>query len=387
MSKVHNASLRLVELLLKMLPLKQQVMFTSFGGQYNDNPKYISQKLHEMHPEIKQVWIISDRCHEKELLPSYIETVPLDSFVSVFEKCRSKVIVDNGAGWCLVKSHNIIYRLLKKENQFNISTWHGSPIKRVGADSLDALGWTVENMFTTSDVIIAGCKYVKSVFESAFLKLIPVKLTGTPRNDVLFNQDKQLILQIKKKLGLNEKCKYVLIAPTYRNNPEDSGVNQLKMMKPNKLISVLENKFGGTWKIILRAHNVVLDKMNKSGVIDGNTIIDGNKFDDMAEYLIACDALITDFSGALFDNALTNKPCFLFAHDYKHYSESERGLYIDIDKLPYPFSENVDELYDSISQYDDKINEIKCKEFLDYIGNVEDGSASERLVRIIIQHL
>ena len=31
-------------------------VFTSFGGHYSDNPKYISQKLHEISPETKIVW-------------------------------------------------------------------------------------------------------------------------------------------------------------------------------------------------------------------------------------------------------------------------------------------------------------------------------------------
>lgn len=379
--------LRAAEVVMNFLPLRKQIIFTSFGGQYNDNPKYISIKMHEMRPDIKQIWIISSRCHEEELIPEYIQKVKINSFKATLKKCTSKILVDNGAGWVLVKSDKKIYGMLKRKKQFNISTWHGSPIKRIGADSLDSGDWNDKNMYSSSDILISGCEYVKTVFESAFLKKIPILLTGTPRNDILFSESKDIKINIRHKLHLDEDTFYLLFAPTYRNNPEDSGITQMNILNPVKLIQCFEKKFGGKWKIILRAHNVVLDKMNKIGLIDGNNIIDGNEFDDMAEYLVASDALISDFSGAIFDYALTNKPCFLFAHDREHYINAERGLYIELNKLPYCFAESEEDLLLSIMNYDEKEVERKRLEFLNYIGNVEQGDASERITNLIIERL
>ena len=34
-------------------------VFTSFNGRYSDSPKAISQRLHELAPEIPIIWLVS----------------------------------------------------------------------------------------------------------------------------------------------------------------------------------------------------------------------------------------------------------------------------------------------------------------------------------------
>ncbi len=64
-------------------------------------------------------------------------------------------------------------------------------------------------------------------------------------------------------------------------------------------------------------------------------VINGNLHDDMAEYLAVADALITDYSGSVFDFALTGKPGFLYTPDKDHYINDERGVYLELEQLPY----------------------------------------------------
>ena len=49
------------------IPIKKNVVcFDSFGGQYNDNPKYVSEELHRQCPNITIVWNHSGKGKEEQ---------------------------------------------------------------------------------------------------------------------------------------------------------------------------------------------------------------------------------------------------------------------------------------------------------------------------------
>ncbi len=183
--------------------------------------------------------------------------------------------------------------------------------------------------------------------------------------------------------------KIILYAPTYRNNPECSGVDQMKSFDFSKLFSVLNKRFGGDWIFVFRLHNMVLLKIDIDSLLNeySDLIINGNQFDDMAEYLLVSDVLLADYSGCVFDVALTQKPCFLYALDREHYEQEERGLYFPIEKFPYSFADSFERLIIDISNYDENEIDLKRQEFLNYIGNIEDGKASERIVDHLIKRV
>ena len=226
---------------------------------------------------------------------------------------------------------------------------------------------------------------VKEIFENAFINCMPVKLLGTPRTDILFDRDENRKKRIKEKLGLPIEKKVVLYAPTYRNNPDDSGITQLKLIEIDKLLEELKSKFDGDWVFVFRLHNMVLLKIDVNQLYRkyGDLVINGNSFDDMAEYLYCADVLISDYSGCVFDIALTSKPCFLFAHDRKHYEDVERGVYFSINEFPYTFSDTFDDLVSCIQNYNYLDADAKRKDFLLKIGNIEDGKASERILNLL----
>ena len=55
-------------------------------------------------------------------------------------------------------------------------------------------------------------------------------------------------------------------------------------------------------------------------------IYNGNYGNDMTEYLIVSDVLITDYSSSMFEFIITGKPCFLFCPDLDNYEKNERGF-------------------------------------------------------------
>ena len=71
-------------------PLEKKVVFDSFKGrQYSDNPRAISEKLHELYPEYKQVWALTkEKINEPGLLPDYVKAYPAQSWKSGWHSFR-----------------------------------------------------------------------------------------------------------------------------------------------------------------------------------------------------------------------------------------------------------------------------------------------------------
>ena len=358
------------------------VLFDSFWGQYNDNPKYISEKLHQLAPDIKIVWAVSEK-KSRETIPEYAVPVKYGSTEYYKYRYSAEVLVDNYTG-IMGKMGNLdVSKFLRSKKHLRISTWHGTPLKRIDRDIQSR---KTAGIARVSDYLIAGCRYTAKILNNAFCDNYPVMLTGTPRNDILFRDDIDSDF-IRTKLKIPPDKRIVLYAPTFRDNIEAYRKMQMDSSGIKLLLAGLSEKFGGEWVFVSRAHQAIFLEVGEGKQGDSGVILDGNVGDDMAEYLSVSDVLITDYSGSLFDFALTGKPCFLYAPDREHYENKERGFYMDYDSLPFPISYTVDKLLKDVNCFDNKQYGKDVGLFLKSIGNVEDGRASERIALDIIRFI
>ncbi len=359
-----------------LAPLKKDtIFFQSFGGQYNDNPKYISEYLHEHYPNYKLVWGIDEKKCNISDIPKYIKIVKMNSIEYYKYAVRSKVVVENMngiVGFVSEKSRKILPKLFKRKNQLNISTWHGIPLKYIGLDEIKDKNKDIKYIYTSSDYISSGSSYSYEIFKKSFYPT-KIKNNGSPRVDILFEKNNDNLKNLKLKLGIPYYKKVVLYAPTFRNTAKESGIVQLNEMDIPRLLECLKNRFGGEWCFVFRAHHVVLTEV-KLEKLDDNIIL-GFDHDDMNEYMAITDVLITDYSGCMFDYMLTKRPCFLYTNDKKDYIMNNRKLYFDMKTLPYESVCTPDELYRAITNY--KHNEKIIESFLNKIGNNEDGKSSK----------
>lgn len=369
------------------MPIKKKsVYFLGLGGQYCDNVKYISQKLHTKLPEIIIFWSISEKCKGK--LPFYIRPVRENSLTALKLRFSSQVVVDCDMGITIPYYLSIFKGIIKRKKQLTISTWHGTPLKKILVDDIASKCRYPSRRRLLSDFIIAGCSFTASTLIKSIQGnyKYPVYLTGTPRNDILFSSNMKYKSFLKEKLTLPQSKRVILFAPTFRDAVELSGTSQMKELNIPLILEQCSERFGGEWVFVLRVHHKVILSINSS-VYKAPDIIDGNKGDDMAEYLVCTDILITDYSGSMFDFALTGRPCFLFAPDREHYEREERGFYLDYDSLPFPKAYTNTELLEQISIFDCDLYKKNIEKFLDDIGNVEDGNASERIAKCIVHFM
>lgn len=366
---------------------RNTVFFDSFLGQYNDNPKYVSELLHKRRPDIEIVWTVSERGRERP--PAYVKCVSYHSREYFDYMNNAAVVVDNHMG---LRSFGFIPGkkpflswIVKKRNQLCISTWHGTPLKKIGRDTICR---SVDLFCSSTQYCIAGNKYAEKAIGNAFCVGGKMRMYGTPRNDIFFQKDVD-IEKLKSKLKLPMNRGILLFAPTFRDSVNMSGIEQLKRLNITKLLGELETKFGRAFVFVFRVHHSVANKIDEEKLLEeyGDTVIDGNIGDDMAEYLLCSDILLTDYSSSFFDFALTKRPCFLYAPDLEKYENVERGMYMDFKALPFPKAVTAEDLLNQIHSFSEKEYQRGVEKFLIDIGNMEDGRASERIVNDILEYL
>ena len=384
----------------KFTPIKKDVIvFTSFNGHYSDSPKYISQKIHEIDNSLKIVWLVEKKYLSD--LPEYVIGVDIkDEKTCKRYLCAAHVLVDNVyAGKETSLSSNgiiskILYKFLtwlkKKKNQLVFTTWHGTPLKKMGRDQI---GNCVNDFACPNTTMILGNQFTLDIMQRLTFGKIDMQLIGCPRNDLLFEKAEEA--DYKNKLGLPADKKVVLFAPTFRNDGKDcdgknvmrSGINQLNSMDVDKLLSALSEKFGGEWVLVCRFHYhvekmVEWDNLNKKY---NNRIINGNKYDDMAEYLAASDLLITDASSSMFDYMHTEKPCLLYFPDLDNYKNKERGFYVDVEELPFACSVDFDGLVSDIENFDSEKYVAGINLLKDKFGYVDSINSAEEVAKYIVE--
>ena len=132
----------------------------------------------------------------------------------------------------------------------------------------------------------------------------------------------------------------------------------------------------------IRLHPVVAEA--SKGMKRPDYIIDASDYPDSQELVATLDVMITDYSSIMFEPAFVRKPVFLFAPDKKEYINGERKLLIDYDSLPFPIAESNDELAKNIKTYNKEEYVRKVDEFMKKYGVHEDGHASERAAKFIL---
>lgn len=367
------------DIMFHLLPTKKQILFVCFEGrQYGDNPRAIAEYIHSVRPDIELVWDMSENMDERKI-PTYFKKVRHNSIKYAWVKNRSKIIVGNGAGVMLMQLDgikNVLRPFIKKKKQFEIATWHGTPLKYSGAD-IPGSTYTAQGLVTSADVFISGSDFETDIYRKCFFDIFPIDKLGHSRNDILHHPDKE---NLKKKLGIPVNKKVLLYAPTFRaENIEMSGVKQLESLKHGEVFNALSSKFGGDWVVVYRFHNLVCQDKRIKSLSDDGCFINGNQFDDMAEYLSVADLLVTDYSSSFFDIVTIKKKCILWVPDADEYLK-DRGLYLDFYNMPFPHAVSYDEFINAICCFDIDKYHLELKSFEEELGLLNDGNSTKRLV-------
>lgn len=362
---------------MKIVP--NRIVFGTFQNCYTCNCKYIADEILRRGLDYELIFLVNgDAFYHKEKynIPDGVKLVLRGSLASYFALGTAKFWVDNALN-CIWKE------IPKKPEQIYIDTWHGSlGIKRLGGEKR----WIklAEHSADFIDYFLTDSVFEEEVFHTSFWPHVEQLKFGHPRNDILFSKEKMSELRDKvyKFYKIEPHVKTVLYAPTFRDNKSDVSAIKIDCIK---LKETLEKKFGGEWKVIVKAHmhnrhNAALRHM----FANRDSIIDASDYIDMQELIAAADVGITDYSSWIFDFVLKGAPAFIYARDIKQYINS-RGFFYPLDQTPFSIAETDEELSGNIMNFDSEAYAKAVKAFLDDKQCYENGHAAERTVDFICE--
>ena len=372
--------------LFSKLPIKEKtILYESFlGRNYSDSPKAIFNYMMENEPKKwEHVWILNDKEiveNEPEFKQSNVKIIRRFSWQYFLYVTISKYFVLN------MRQPKWLY---KKPEQILLSTWHGTPLKKLVFDMENVTSANKnykKDFYIQSrnwDYLIAANKYSEDIFNSAFMYPRENILTyGYPRNDILTNHTEDYKIKIKEKLGLPIDKKVILYAPTWRDD-QYHGPGQYKFLLQLDL-NRLREELNDEYVIALRMHYFISDNLDLSE-FEGFAF-DFSKYNDINDLYISSDILITDYSSVFFDFANLQKPILFYTYDLDKYKDVLRGFYIDMEKdLPGPLLFDSEQVIDSIKHIDSVKRNYKEKydKFYNTFCKLEDGKATERVVKTV----
>ena len=345
------------------------VLFDSWRGSYSDNPRAISEKLHELKPELRQVWVAGDAA--TELIPAWAGAVPPGSRAYLAALGRAAYVVGNTGmpGY---------YR--KPRGTRYLQTWHGTPLKRIAfdLDSPPAAGDTrffrrLRRDVARWDALLSPNPFSTPILQSAFRYEGRILETGYPRNDVLSGPGAdERRTAARRSLGLGDDTRAILYAPTWR----DSSTFDLRLDPV-----VLADRLGPGNALLLRTHPLTppaLDEGQRACVLD----VSGHP--DIRELHLAADVLVTDYSSAMFDFAVTRRPMLFFTYDLREYRDETRGFYLDLEReAPGPLLTTTEDVATALRDLEAVAGRHAdaYERFVQKFCSWDDGAAAERVVR------
>lgn len=358
---------------LRYLPIKRnRIMFESmWGANYSCNPRYLYEYIDKNHPKYECVWSLKD---EHTPIKGNGIRVRRNSIKYFYYLATSKFFVNN------VNFHD---HYVKRKNQIEIQTMHGTPLKTLGLDVPGDFKTKKEEMdflkkCSRWDYLTVQSDFVSEISKRAFNFKKKLLNYGYPRTDILYSKNNEKdINKLKEKMNLPLDKKIILYAPTWRLRNKFDLMLDLKSFKRN---------LSDEYILILRLHHFSLAGWKQPE--QDEFVYDFSRYDSIEELFLVSDLLVTDYSSVMFDYSILDRPILLFTYDMEEYGEKLRGFYIDIaENKPGPIVYTSKELEDAILNIDDVEKETNHfrqkfrKKFLQY----ESGDSSEKIFNEVMK--
>jgi len=354
-------------------PLLDVALFETFAGKAaGDNPGALCSEFARRDDTVQLVFSVLDRS----------VAVPAGSRSVVRYSAEYFELL--GRARYLVVNSSLPYFFRKREGQLYFQTWHGSPLKRIAHDRphLDFFNWHHRRQLLIArdgwDYLLSQSEFCTRSLRSAFRYEGEVMELGYPRNDVLSSPDRdRLRADARQRLGLRDRDRVVLYAPTWRDNHRVGRVfEKVLYLDAQELVASVDDAV-----VLVRGH---YNSVRAAEEVDpGRRVMDVTRYPDIADLYLAADALVTDYSSVFFDFALTDKPMIFLAPDLAEYRDDNRGFYLDYhDTVPGPVCLTTGDVVRALTEPDRFAQRRKA--FRETFAPHDDGRASVRVVDAIL---
>jgi CDP-glycerol glycerophosphotransferase len=338
---------------------------------YACNPRAIHEKLRELAPWIRGVWVIERERADR--VPPQVEHVEPRSREYFRLLARAKYFVNNV---------NFPNHFVKRDGTVHVQTHHGTPLKKMGLDLRQA--FVASRRMDFDRLMRRAARWDYSVSSNAFSTEIwrrayplPYETleVGYPRNDRLVNATSDERKRIREELGIEPGRTTVLYAPTHRE--------YLAGYEPMLDLGRVAAELGSDYVILARAHYLYAAADDLRELHAEGRIIDVSQHPSVEDVCLAADVLVTDYSAIMFDYAVLDRPIVIHAPDWDVY-RTLRGTYFDLlAEPPGVVTRTDDELVDAFRSgavWGEESSRLRAA-FRAKFCALEDGRAAERVVR------
>lgn len=284
-----------------------------------------------------------------------------------------------------------IYGLKFPKNTQIVQLWHAcGAFKKFAHDALGKgdsntkeLESNAHNMYTS---VLVSAEDISELYSSAFkVNKSRVLSLGVPRTDLFFDNNRKaaVIRNIRSKYPFLNSTYNILYAPTFRGGPSVRGTFEFKI-NWSELAMLPDN-----YRLIIKLHPIVKkiipeipDFVKKKVLLLPNT-------ENVNDWMIFCDMLITDYSSLIFEYSLLNKPIVYYPYDLEEYYD-ERGFYFPYETYVYgDIAENSKDLILAIKKAESRMGLYtrKKREFKEKFMRHCDGMSTSRIVNEIINRV
>ena len=357
----------------RWLPLRRRaVLASATAGRLGDNLLAIQAALAERAPTVP----VTVSAHRPGRGVRGRAAAAIHAVVAGFRLATSRLFVVDDY-------YFPIYAVRPRHGTRIVQVWHASGAFKKMGYSLAGKTFGAEKavlrrirIHSNYDLCLVSAERFIPYYSEAF-RLPPDRFTariGIPRTDGLCNPAwrERAAAATRERYGLTDDRRVVLYAPTFR------GERTTDARHPAGLdLGHLRTVLGNDHVVLVRLHPFVRSRLGSDPGL-GGFVVDVSDHPDIHELMVVSDVLVTDYSSAIFEFSLLERPIVFFAPDHEAY-ERERGFYLDYSRdLPGPIFERTEPLASYLR--DGAFDTERVARFRDASFDVADGRASQRFV-------
>jgi len=279
--------------------------------------------------------------------------------------------------------------------------WHGVPFKRVGLDlnvaqarrrslavrtAARIVRWLTFRAYRMVHLYVASGELDRERFLTAFgASPDRVRALGSPRFDVIRGGEayrRVMPLDLRSELGYGPGDRVVLWVPTHRREYGDGA--WLPPLTADQLVAALE---GSNVRLLVKTHPRAEWDVYRERLPDHPRL----RLLHESEVEVNCllhiaDALVTDYSSAVFDYAILGRAVYFFAPDVERYS-ADRGMYDPYESLTGGLHhKDWPSLLGALAAGGDEGTE-SWRRVADYVRNNDEPESCRRITEVIVNRM
>ena len=362
--------------MLRSAPVRDSIFFVSWKGkQCGSHPLGIAEELRRRGDDREHLWAVTDW------------SVPVPEGGTAVLRGTQEYYEALARSKHLISNDDMQAPFRKRDGQVYLQTWHGTPLKRIGFDIsnpqfisgtayFDHLARDVAQW----DLLLSPNPFSTPIMRRAFRYDGEICEYGYPGNDLLCRSDAaEVAARVRDRLGLPAGKRVVLYAPTWRDNQVYANGRRYRFDMRLDLERAWR-ELGEDHVFLIRGHHHMADDV-PAGMRSGFAV-NVTAYPDITELFLVSDVLVTDYSSAMFDYAVTGRPILFFTYDLAEYRDSLRGFYFDFEaEAPGPLLASSAEVIEAVRDVDSIAASYRdaYQGFAARFCSLDDGKAAARV--------